>query len=133
MKSSRAVRLLLAHRAHEWKQAKLEQRAGVSRALVSLTLAALIEQEVVVQTRLGNRHEVALYRVNDFDRPLDAGQAEDDWRMRTTIRQYSVLAGSLPEVAETVRDALGAENVFFTQWFAAHLRHPYTTPPLVSA
>jgi len=28
---------------------------------------------------------------------------------------------------------LGKENLVFTQWFAAHLRFPYTTPPLVSA
>ena len=133
LKSSRVVRLLLSHRAQEWTQEQLEQRTGISRALVSLTLADLIERELVVQTRPGNRHVAALYRVNDFDRLLDAWRAEDNWRKRTTIRQYSVLAGNLAEVAETARDALGADNVLFTQWFAAHLRHPYTTPPLVSA
>ncbi|MBI3870838.1 MAG: hypothetical protein HY299_20095 [Verrucomicrobia bacterium] len=37
------------------------------------------------------------------------------------------------ELAETARNALGVENVFFTQWLAAHLRRPHTTPPLVSA
>ena len=37
------------------------------------------------------------------------------------------------ELAGTARNELGVENVFFTQWFAAHLRHPHTTPPLVSA
>ncbi len=133
LKSSRAVRLLLSHRAQEWTQAELEARTGVSRTLVSVTLADLIERELVVQTRPGNRHVAALYRVNNFDRLLDAWRAEDDWAKRTTIRQYSVLAGSLAEVAETAHAALGGDNVFFTQWFAAHLRHPYTTPPLVSA
>ena len=133
LKSSRTVRLLLAHRAQEWTQAELETRTGVSRALVSVTLADLIKRELVVQTRPGNRHVAALYRVNDFDRLLDAWRAEDSWSKWTSIRQYSVLAGSLAEVAETVQAALGGDNVFFTQWFAAHLRHPYTTPPLVSA
>jgi Transcriptional regulator, AbiEi antitoxin, Type IV TA system len=39
----------------------------------------------------------------------------------------------IPVVTLILSGRLGAENVFFTQWFAAHLRHPYTTPPLVSA
>ena len=133
LKSSRIVRVLLSHREQEWTQADLETRTGISRGLVSLTLADLIERELVVQTRPGSRHEAALYRVKDFGRLLDAWREEDDWRKRTSVQQYSVLAGNLSEVAETARDALGADNVLFTQWFAAHLRHPYTTPPLVSA
>ena len=133
LKSSRVVRLLLAHRKREWTQADLETRTGISRALVSLTLAELIEREFVVQTQAGNRHAAALYRVKDFEQLLTAWSAENDWRKRVNIQQYSLLAGNLVEVAKTARDALGADNVFFTQWFAAHLRHPHTTPPLVSA
>jgi transcriptional regulator with XRE-family HTH domain len=125
--------VLLSHREQGWTQADLEARTGISRALVSLTLADLIEQEQVVQTRAGNRHLAALYRVDDFGRLLEAWSAADDWRERVTIQQYSLLAGNLVEVAETAREALGGKNVFFTQWFAAHLRHPHTTPPLVSA
>lgn len=133
LKSSRVVRALLSHREQEWTQGELETRTDISRALVSLTLADLIERELVERTRGGNRHLAALYRVRDFNRLLDAWSAEDQWRKRTTIQEYSVLAGNLAELAEQARDALGAENVVFTQWFAAHLRHPYTTPPLVSA
>ncbi len=133
LKSSRVVRVLLSHREQEWTQSDLEAHTGISRALVSLTLAELIEQELVEQTRAGSRHEAALYRVGDFNRLLDAWSAADRWRKRTSIQQYSVLAGDLVGLAETARDALGKENVLFTQWFAAHLRHPYTTPPLVSA
>jgi len=133
LKSSRVVRVFLSRREQEWTQADLETHTGISRALVSLTLADLIERELVVQTRAGNRHVAALYRVQDFNRLMEAWSAEDNWRKRTTIQQYSALTGNLVELAETARDALGAENVFFTQWFAAHLRHPYTTPPLVSA
>ncbi len=133
LKSSRVVRLLLSHRTQEWTQSELESRTGISRASVSLTLGDLIERELVEQTGPGNRHVAALYRVRDFNRLLDDWGAEDEWGKRTTIRQYSVLAANLIELAETARNGLGAENVFFTQWFAAHLRHPYTTPPLVSA
>ena len=133
LKSSRIVRLLLSHRTQEWTQSELESRTGISRASVSLTLGDLLERELVEQTRPGNRHVAALYRVREFNRLLDDWGAEDEWGKRTTIRQYSVLAANLVEVAETARNELGAENVFLTQWFAAHLRHPYTTPPLVSA
>ena len=133
LKSSRVVRVMLSHREQEWTQAALETRTRISRALVSLTLADLTERELVEQTRAGNRHAAAFYRVRDFSRLLDAWSAADRWPKRTSIRQYSVLAGNLAELAETARDALGAENVFFTHWFAAHLRHPHTTPPLVSA
>ncbi len=132
LKSSRVVRVLLSHREQEWTQADLETNTGISRALVSLTLTDLIEREQVEQTRAGSRHVAALYRVKDFGRLLEAWSAADNWHKRTSIRQYSALTGNLGELAETARDALGAENVFFTQWFAAHLRHPYTTPPLVS-
>ena len=133
LKSSRIVRSLLSRWQQEWTQVDLEHATGISRALVSLTLADLIERELVTQTRPGNRHQAALYRVSEFDRLLDAWAKEDNWRKRTVIRQYSVLAASLAEVAEICLDMLDRRNLFFTQWFAAHLRHPYTTPPLVSA
>ncbi|MDB6037442.1 MAG: hypothetical protein JWM99_1283 [Verrucomicrobiales bacterium] len=133
LKSSRVVRVLLSRREQEWTQAELETHTGISRALVSLTLAELIERELVEQTRPGSRHLAALYQLKDFDRLLEEWSAADDWGKRGIIDQYSLLAADLVKVAETARDALGGDNVFFTQWFAAHLRHPYTTPPLVSA
>ena len=127
------MRVFLSHRKQDWTQADLETHTGISRALVSLTLTDLIEREVVEQTRAHTRKIEALYRVKDFGRLLEAWSAADNWRKRTSIQQYSALTGNLVGLAETARDALGEENVFFTQWFAAHLRHPYTTPPLVSA
>ena len=133
LKSSRVIRAFLSRREHEWSQEELQIRTSISRPLVSLTLAELIERELVAQTRPGNRHAAALYRVKDFDRLLDAWGAADDWSKRTTIEQYSVLAGDFVRVAETAQAKLGPEHVFFTQWFAAHLRRPHTTPPLVSA
>ena len=133
LKSSRVVRVLLSHREQEWTQADLETRTGISRALVSLTLTDLIDRELVVQTQPSSRHGSGAYRVNDFDRLLDSWRAEDQWQKRVSVQQYSLLSGNLVEVAETARDALGAENIFLTQWFAAGLRHLYTIPPLVAA
>ena len=133
LKTSRLIRALLAQRDEVWTQEALTSRTKVSKALTSLALADLIEEEYVTKLSGGNRHKAATYRLNDFDRLLDAWQAADQWSKRVSIQQYSALTGNLVELAETARDALGAENVLFTQWFAAHLRHPYTTPPLVSA
>lgn len=112
LKSARVSRVLLSEREREWNQAELQKRTGISRALVSLTLAALIERELVTQTRAGNRQAQALYRVNDFGRLLDAWAAEDNWQKRVTIEQYSVLAGSLEEVAQTAHNALGEKRFF---------------------
>ena len=69
----------------------------------------------------------------DFDRLLDAWRVADVWSKRVNVQQYSLLANDAGKIAQTVRDALGVENAIFTQWFAAHIRHPYTTPPVVSA
>jgi hypothetical protein len=132
-KPSRVVRVLLSHREQEWTQADLQSRTRISRALVSLTLTDLVDRGLVEQTRAGSRHAAALYRVRDFEGLLDAWIGEDEWRKRVHVQQFSVLAGNVAEVAQTARDALGASNVFFTQWFAAHLKHPYTTPQLASA
>jgi hypothetical protein len=133
LKTARLIRALLAQRDEVWTQEGLAARTKVSRALISVALADLIEEEYVTQLSGGNRHQAATYRLNDFDRLLDAWRAEDQWSKRGSIQQYSLLTNDVLEIANTVRSGLGEKNVFFTQWFAAHLRHPYTTPPLVSA
>lgn len=133
LKSSRVVRTLLTHRDREWTQVELKERASVSRASVSLTLNDLISRDLVEQTRSGNRHQEALYRLANFDGLLDDWGEADYWKKRVTIQQYSLLASDPEEIAKSACDALGTDQLFFTQWFAAHLRHPYTTPPLVSA
>lgn len=133
LKSSRVVRMLLASREREWTQEDLQTGTGISRALVSLTLADLIERELVEQTRPCSRDQAGLYRVGDFNRLLDAWSAEDRWHKRTVVRQYSALSGDPSEIAASARDAMGVQNLYFTQWFAAQVRCPYTTSPLVSA
>jgi len=101
--------------------------------LVSRLLTALIANEYLTKERGSLRGSTARYRVQEFDRLLDAWKAADDWSDRVKIQQYSLLANDATEIAKNIRDALDSTNVVFTQWFAAHLRHPYTTPPLVSA
>jgi hypothetical protein len=133
LKTSRIARALLSQREKSWEQAELTDRTGVSRGLVSRILKTLIGGGYVTQESAGSRHGPASYGLTDFDRLLDSWRAEDNWEKRVCVEQYSLLSGDAGEIARSVRDALGAEHAVFTQWFAAHLRHPYTTPPVVSA
>jgi hypothetical protein len=65
---------------------------------------------------------------------LDAWAASDNWSRRTTVRQYSLLTSEAEETAnQLLRHFPAGEPLVFTQWIAANLRHPYTTPPVVSA
>jgi hypothetical protein len=132
-KTSRIARALLSHRAKSWGQAELTERTKVSRGLVSRIMTSLITLGYVLKEKPATRHSAASYRLDGFDYLLRAWEANDAWRKRVRVQQYSVLAEGPGEIARTVRDALGRENVSFTQWFAAHLRHPYATPPIVSA
>ena len=133
LKTSRVTRAILSRRHGTWQQEELTERTKVSRALVSRTLATLIQHGYVVQETRGNRHAPATYRLAEFDRLLDAWSARDAWEKRVAVQEYSVLGPNPEALAEVIREALGSENAVFTQWFAAHLRHPYTTPPIVSA
>mgnify|MGYP005846373961 CR=1 FL=1 len=70
--------------------------------------------------------------MTDFDRLLDAWVREDDFQKRVRRVEYSVLASDPLEIAKQVRDTLEGSPFYFTQWIAAWLRKPYTTPPVVS-
>ena len=48
------------------------------------------------------------------------------------MRQYSLLSSDSGEIASRIHEFLGNRLHAFTQWFAAELRHPYTTTPIVS-
>lgn len=133
LKTSRLVRALLSHRDKTWTQDELTERTKVSRGLVSRVLNSLTQQGYVARESTGTRHAPAPYRLAEFDRLLDAWRTADAWSKRVSLQQYSLLTNDAGEIARTVRDALGEENAVFTQWFAAHVRHPYTTPPVVSA
>ena len=62
---------------------------------------------------------------------LDAWAQADDWRKRTTVREYSALETDAEVLARRVAES-GAGPLAFTQWFAAKHRHPYTELPVVS-
>jgi len=133
-KTSRIVRALLSRREREWTQEELTTRTKVSRGLVSRILKVLVE-EGQVERIAGDRPKAASirYRMAEFDSLLDEWKSKDDWSARTTVQQYSLLTNDAEEIAATVRNAIGETKAVFTQWFAAHLRHPYTIPPIISA
>jgi hypothetical protein len=132
LKASRLPRALLSQRDRTWTQEELTQRTKISRGLVSRLLTTLTDRGYVTPDSTRSRHAAVQYRLADFDRLLDAWKAADVWQKRVTIQQYSALADNPDELAAMVRDALGAENAVFSQWFAAFVRHPYTLPPVVS-
>jgi len=126
-KSSRLVRALLSQPDRAWSQGELGERTGLSPGLISRLVRHLVNEGLVTQD---NRR----LRLSRPDALLDAWKARDDWAKRTTVRQYSLLESDVETVArKLVRILPAGETLVFTQWFAANLRHPYTTPPLVSA
>jgi hypothetical protein len=142
-KTSRLARTLLARRGQEWTQEQLTTRTGLSRGLVSQCLSQLIEDGIVSRTAVQTRSSPARFVLANFDRLLGQWQQADQWPNRVKVHQYSLLSNDVDKTALKVAEALGGRaedrnaegetQVAFTQWYAAHLRHPYTTPPLVSA
>lgn len=65
---------------------------------------------------------------------LDAWTKADEWEKRTKVHEYSMLAGADPaQLAEKAQEILRDEQLVFTQFFAASLRHPHTIAPVVTA
>jgi hypothetical protein len=64
---------------------------------------------------------------------LDAWVKADAWEKRTRTHEYSVLINEPMELAGKLKEALADDPPVFTQWFAGWLRHPYTTPTVVTA
>lgn len=133
LKTSRLVRALLSDRDREWTQEELTTRTAVSRGLVSRILNVLKEDGFLEQPVAATRQAAARYRVSAFDRLLDAWKTADRWADRVTVQQYSVLSSNAEEIARDIVECVGEGKTAFTQWFAAHLRFPYTTPPVVTA
>ena len=126
-KSSRLVRALLANADRRWNQKQLRERTGLSPGLVSRLIRHLANEGLVAED------ENALW-LHQPDTLLDQWARVDKWDRRTSPRQYSLLVSDLEQVARSlVRAYSDPERLVFTQWFAANLRHPYTTPPVVSA
>ncbi|MCX6872661.1 MAG: MarR family transcriptional regulator [Verrucomicrobia bacterium] len=132
-KASRLVRALLNQRNTSLTQEELARQTGVSRAVVSQVLAQLVDEDYVERSAASGRKVPATYLLADFDRLLEAWRQADNWQKRTAVHQFSVLSNRPEEIAQKVVDSLGTESIAFTQWFAAWLRRPHTTPPVVSA
>ena len=126
-KSSRLVRALLSQPDRAWSQSELKSRTGLSPGLISRLVRHLANEGLLEQ-------EGRLLNIARADLLLDAWAAKDDWAARTTVRQYSLLESDIETVARRlVRVFPPDEELVFTQWFAANLRHPYTVPPVASA
>lgn len=138
-KASRIVRFLLAERKTLWTegeivgctQGDIVETTETSRGYVSRILGVLETEGYVERASYAGGRQ-ALFRLKDFDRLLDAWVREDDFAKRVRRVEFSVLASDPVEIARQVRDALEGETFCFTQWMAAWLRKPYTTPPVVS-
>jgi DNA-binding MarR family transcriptional regulator len=133
LKTSRIIRTLLSHPEKTWTQDDLRAQTSLSPGLISRILKALVSQGYVSVGKVSGVKSRVHYRLLEFDRLLDAWRVEDDWTKRVTLQQFSVLSSDVTEIARNLTLLAGEEKVVFTQWFAAHLRHPYTTPPVVSA
>ena len=127
LKSSRLPRALLNQPGHQWSQKELLERTGLSPGLVSRLTRHLVDEGFLEETL----RTLVLKRA---DALLDAWVRQDDWAKRTTVRQYSLLETDLNEVVHKLQSAFPVGfRLLFTQWYAASLRHPYTTPSVVSA
>lgn len=133
LKTSRIIRALLSHPEKTWTQDELREHTSLSPGLISRILKTLVSHGDVSLDKVPGVKSRAHYRLQEFDRLLDAWRAEDDWTKRVTLQQFSVLSSDVTEIARNLTLFAGEAEVAFTQWFAAHLRHPYTTPPVVSA
>lgn len=114
-------------------QEEISHETGVSRALVSKVLGRLVDDDLVRQVSTSSPENPAHYQLADFDRLLSAWERADHWHSRVTVHEYSVLSNKPEEIARKVIDSAGKKSVAFTQWFAAWLRRPHTTSPVISA
>lgn len=123
-RSSRLARALLSFPNRVWTQRALVKFTECSAGLLS----RLLNEHKRHGWVHGQRGDWALLQPGPL---LDAWAQADDWRKRTTVREYSALEVDADLLARRIAEpAVGA--LAFTQWFAAKHRHQYTELPLVS-
>ncbi len=125
-RATRVLRELLQGPLRPWKVKELAASARVSLGWVSAVRRGLLAREWAAE-------EPAGLRVTKPGAALEAWARADDWEKRTRTQEYSVLLNDPLELAEKLKEALSGESPVFTQWIAGWLRHPYTTPAVVSA
>jgi hypothetical protein len=125
-RATRALRVLLQGPLRPWKVTELAESARVSLGWVSAVRQQLLAREWAAEEPGG-------LRVTKPAALLEAWVKADDWEKRTRTQEYSVLINEPLELAEKLKEALADEPPVFTQWIAGWLRHPYTTPVVVTA
>ena len=125
-RATRVLRVLLQGPLRAWKVTDLSESARVSLGWVSAVRQQLLAREWAVEERGG-------LRITKPTAVLEAWVKADDWEKRTQTHEYSVLINEPVELAEKLKELLADEPPVFTQWFAGWLRHPYTTPVVVTA
>jgi hypothetical protein len=125
-RATRVLRVLLQGPLRPWKGTELAESARVSVGWVSAVRQQLLAREWAAEESGG-------LRVTKPGAVLDAWTKADDWGKRTRTHEYSVLHADPLELAKKVQTVLKEEQPVFTQWFAGWLRHPYTTPVVVTA
>lgn len=127
VKSSRILSLLLQGPLHGHKVQELADKAQVSLGLVSKVRKYLLDQELAIDTPDG-------ILISQPDKILDDWSSADSFSERTETRDYSLLDTDTEHIARGLSEPLDQLQVkhAFTQWHAAYLRAPYTTPPIVS-
>ena len=125
-RATRVLRVLLQGPLRPWKGTELAESARVSVGWVSAVRQQLLAREWAAEESGG-------LRVTKPGAVLDAWTKADDWGKRTRTHEYSVLHSDPLELAEKLQTILKEEQPVFTQWFAANLRHPYTTSVVVTA
>jgi hypothetical protein len=125
-RATRVLRVLLQGPLRPWKVTELAESARVSLGWVSAVRQQLLAREWAAERPGG-------FQVTKPGLVLDAWAKADDWEKRTSTQEYSVLVTDPLELAEKLNRVLSGDRPVFTQWFAAWLRHPYTTTKVVTA
>ena len=123
-RGSRLARALLSFPNRVWKQGDLVKFTGCSAGLLS----RLLNEHKRHGWVHGQRGDWALLQPGPL---IDAWAQADDWRKRTTVREYSALETDADVLARRIAE-LGTGPLAFTQWFAAKHRHQYSELPVVS-
>ncbi|MES2997402.1 MAG: type IV toxin-antitoxin system AbiEi family antitoxin [Verrucomicrobiota bacterium] len=126
-KATRLLRVLLQGPIHAHKVEELAGAAGVSLGLVSKVRKLLLDQELAVDGKEG----IKIKRPQEILRDWILA---DDFRNRVETREYSLLEQDHAEIATIMDSELNDNGVrhAFTQWTAAHLRHPHVPPQITS-
>ena len=124
-KAQRVLRALLSPPLRSWSGTELAAVCAISPGWVSAVRKALLAQEWAKGGR-------KFFRVENPRQILQTWAAEDRWKQRTQVREYSSL---LPkeEVCQELAREYGKGTLAFTRWTAAARRRPTTEINLVTA